>query len=138
MMAPKGDNTKDKGDEETGTKIDKKTKRASCASCGTPTPGSKSNKEHSAVNENSNDLLKSDGKPNEPEVDTEAIKSIVKQSQALYTRLQPSDDPLDISAGSQPLNSTQESHYAEQTGYADIDMNFRDGRYDDYDMQNFP
>jgi hypothetical protein len=58
-------------------------------------------------------------KPEEPQLDTEALTSLMKQTQALYTRL---------SGGDQ----TDFGQYGEldQTGYADIDINSREAHYD--------
>jgi hypothetical protein len=62
----------------------------------------------------------------EPQVDKDAITSLIKQSQALYTRVNTED-------------RTDFWHYGEsdQTGYADIDINSRQVNYDDFDMQGF-
>jgi hypothetical protein len=149
MMAPKdvgSDNAKDKSDEEAATKTQRKTKRASCGSCGNPILGSKPNGKVASPEseEPGRDSAPGGAKPksDEPQVDTGVVKPAVKQTQA-YTRLQPSNDPQDISHYGEPdLHSTYEDHYdvdqsANQTGYADVNTSSRQVAYNDFDMQNF-
>jgi hypothetical protein len=151
MMGPKGassDDAKDKSDEEAAAKTQKKSKRASCGSCGIPISGSKPNgKAPSPENDESDNKSTLGGakpKPNEPQVDTDAVKPTVKQTQALYTRLQPSNDPQDFSHYGEPdLHSTYEDHYAvdknaNQAGHASVNTSSRQVAYDDFDMQDFP
>lgn len=150
MLGPKGADakgTEGKKDEETGTKTDNKSKRISCASCGQQTPSSKANRKTKPTdNEKPDEKSTADSdaepddikaKPAEPLVDTEAIKSIVKQSKALYTALRPSSDPDDIGHyGEHDSNPTNgDIIMAPQTGYADVDMSHR--QYDDFDMQAY-
>lgn len=150
MMAPKdagSDDAKDKSDEEAATTTQKKSKRASCGSCGNPISGSKPNgKVASPESEESGGDSALGGakpKPDDPQVDTGVVKPTVKQTQALYSRLQPSNDPQDISHYGEPdLDSTYEDRYAvdksaNQTGYANVNASSRQVAYD-FDMQNFP
>lgn len=150
-MSPKdagSDDAKDKGDEEAATKTQEKSKRASCGSCGNPISGGKpSGNVASPESEESGGDSALDGakpKPDEPQVDTGDVKPTSKQIQALYTLLQPSNDPRDISHYGEPdLHSTYEDHYAvdksaNQTGYANVNTSSRQVAYDDFDVQNFP
>jgi hypothetical protein len=152
-LAPKGAGSEDirgKGDEETGTKTGNKSKRLSCTSCGQPTSPSKANGTTKPMDNEKPDR-KSTGDTNakpgdnkakseEPHVDTEAIKSVVKQSKAHYTPLQPSSDPRDFSHYGEPETGNMYANggtNTAQTGYADVDMSTRQVAYGDFDMQDF-
>jgi hypothetical protein len=147
MLKSKGTDTKSKMDEETGTRSDNKRKRISCGSCGQLTSPNKVNGNTKPIDDKKLDgksTADADAEPGdikpkleEPHVDTETIKSIVKQSKALYAALQLSSDSDDISHyGEHDLNSANgDIMDVPQTGYADVDMNNR--QYDDIDMQAF-
>jgi len=147
MMAPKdagSDDAKDKSDEEAATKTQKKSKRASCGSCGNPISGSKPNgKPENEESGGDSAPVGAKPKPDEPQIDTGVVKPSAKQIQALYTRPQPSNDPQGISHYGEPdLHSTYEDHYAvdksaNQTRYANVNTSSRQVAYDDFDMQNF-
>jgi hypothetical protein len=149
MLGPKAigpSKSTDNDDGETATKPN--TKRLSCGSCGRPISGSKPDgKKPPTDAEKPEDKPKQDetkSKPDEPQVDTEAIKSIVKQSQGLYTRLQPSSDPQDFSHYGEPdLNSMPGDNFTNvdmngaQTVYANADVNSRQVAYDNFNIQSF-
>ena len=150
MMAPKGSGSsdaKDKSDEEAGTKTDKKSKHTSCGSCGKPTsssnPGEAKPPKGSEKPEDSVKINDNTPKPEEPNVDTEAIKSVVKQSRALYTRLQPSNDAQDFAHyGETDVNPTQRSGNNVdinnvQTRYDNTDATSGQVAYDDFYMRDF-
>jgi hypothetical protein len=148
MLRPKSSDANGENDAETGTKSSNKSNRISCRSCGQLTSPNKANRKTKAPeNERSDEESTADAdmelgdikaKSVEPLVDTEAIKSIVEQSKSLYTALEPSSDPHDISYDRESEIRSVGANgdmNAAQTGYDDVDMSLR--QYDYFDMQAF-
>lgn len=143
MLTSKENSAEDNNDEEAGAKTNKENRKSPCASCGTTTSNSKINKKKPlANNEKPDSIIKANGtelEPNKPQVDIEAIKSLVNQSQGLYTRLQQSENPQDVPYNGEPdLDLTHENYYNTQTGHTKAKSDTREVTYDDYGMQNFP
>jgi hypothetical protein len=130
MLRPKEPNTADsKAGQGNGLKAplnNTQTKLSASTGSGKPSDAAKPSATDKPEKPAGGEASESDDntEPEEPQPDTDAIASLIKQSQALYRRLNTNDQ-----------TDFRQNDQQDQTGYADVDINSRQADYSDYDIQ---